>query len=458
MIPPIVAISDILSQQQQFFATGKTKDLSFRIAQLKRLKEAISLNQPQIVEAVKADLNRPEFEAYFEIATVSEVNYAIKHLKSWVKPKKVSTSIDQFPASASIYPEPKGVVLIIGPWNYPFQLMISPLVGAIAAGNCTILKPSEIAAYTSALVAEIISQNFDPAYIAAVEGGVEISQQLLAEKFDHIFFTGGTKIGQVVMEAAAKHLTPVTLELGGKSPCIVDSEIQIEYTAKRIAWGKFINAGQTCIAPDYLLVDRKVKPDLLRAIKASIQEFYGDDPAKSPDYCRIINQRHLGRLAEFLKEGELIAGGAINLEDRYISPTVIDGISWDSPVMKEEIFGPILPVLEYDDLGDAIAKINARPKPLALYFFSKNKEKQERVLRETSSGGVCINDTVMQFGVTFLPFGGVGDSGIGSYHGKASFDTFSHYKSVLKKSFLLDLKWRYAPYKGKVDLIKKMLG
>lgn len=458
MSHPIVAISDLIDRQRQFFATGKTKDLTFRIEQLKRLKEAISINQSRIVEAVNADLNRPEYEAYFEIATVSEINHAIKHLKSWVKPKKVPTSIDQFPASASIYPEPKGVVLIIGPWNYPFQLMISPLVGAIAAGNCAILKPSEIAAHTSELVAEIISQNFDSAYIAAVEGGVEISQQLLAEKFDHIFFTGGTKIGQVVMEAAAKHLTPVTLELGGKSPCIVDSEIQVEYTAKRIAWGKFINAGQTCIAPDYLLVDRKVKPELLKAIKASIQEFYGDNPAKSPDYCRIINQKHFGRLADFLKDGELIIGGETNLEDRYIAPTVIDGISWDSPVMKEEIFGPILPVLEYEDLGEAIAKINARSKPLALYFFSKNKGKQQRVLHETSSGGVCINDTVMQFGVTSLPFGGVGDSGIGSYHGKASFDTFSHYKSVLKKSFLLDLKWRYAPYQGKVDLIKKMIG
>jgi NAD-dependent aldehyde dehydrogenases len=304
----------------------------------------------------------------------------------------------------------------------------------------------------------MISKTFDPAYIAAVEGGVEISQQLLAEKFDHIFFTGGTKIGRIVMEAAAKHLTPVTLELGGKSPCIVDSDIQIEYTAKRIAWGKFINAGQTCIAPDYLLVDKKVKPQLMQAIKSSILEFYGEDPQTSPDYSRIINQRQLERLSAFLKDGEIVIGGKIQPEDRYIAPTVLDNVSWDSPVMQDEIFGPILPVLEYDNFSEAIAQINARPKPLALYLFSKDQEKQQRVLLETSSGGVCINDTVMQVGVTTLPFGGVGESGIGSYHGQASFDTFSHYKSVLQKSFWLDLKWRYAPYKGKLDLIKKAIG
>ncbi|MEO9127146.1 MAG: aldehyde dehydrogenase [Microcoleus sp.] len=454
----LLSVSDIIRQQRQFFATGKTKDVDFRIEQLKHLKSAIASNQSRIVDAVKADLNRPEYEAYFEIAAIAEVNYAIKNVKSWAKPKKVPTSIDQFPASARIYPEPLGVVLIIGPWNYPFQLMISPLVGAIAAGNCAILKPSEIASHTSEVVADMISKTFDPAYICAIEGGVETSKQLLAEKFDHIFFTGGTKIGKIVMEAAAKHLTPVTLELGGKSPCIVDSDIQIEYTAKRIAWGKFINAGQTCIAPDYLLVDKKVKPALMQAIKAALHEFYGDDPHQSPDYSRIINQHHFGRLSEFIKDGEIVAGGQTNAEDKYIAPTVIDKVSWDSPVMQDEIFGPILPVLEYEELGEAIAQINARPKPLALYLFSKDKEKQQRLLRETSSGGVCINDTVMQVGVTTLPFGGVGDSGIGSYHGKASFDTFSHQKSVLQKSFLFDLKWRYAPYLGKLDLIKKIIG
>jgi acyl-CoA reductase-like NAD-dependent aldehyde dehydrogenase len=452
-------ISDIIQQQRQFFATGITKDVAFRLEQLKRLKQAIVDNQAAILAAINADLNKPEFEAYAtEIGVVREIDYAIKHLKSWVKPKKVSTSIEQFPSSACIYPEPLGVVLIISPWNYPFQLMISPLVGAIAAGNCAILKPSELAANTSRIVTQITEKTFDPSYITSIEGGVETSQQLLAEKFDHIFFTGGTKIGQIVMEAAAKHLTPVTLELGGKSPCIVDSNVHIEHAAKRIAWGKFINAGQTCIAPDYLLVDRTVKNDLLTSIKQCIQEFYGDDPAKSPDYGRIINQGHFERLASFLNEGQPYIGGQINPEERYIAPTVIDGVDWDTPIMQEEIFGPILPVLEYSDLSDAIAKINERPKPLALYLFSKDQQKQERVLRETSSGGVCINDTVMQVGVSELPFGGVGSSGIGSYHGKASFDTFSHQKSVLKRSFLLDLDWRYAPYQGKLKLIKRIIG
>jgi acyl-CoA reductase-like NAD-dependent aldehyde dehydrogenase len=365
--------------------------------------------------------------------------------------------LEQFPASAKIYPEPLGVVLIIGPWNYPFQLNILPLVGAIAAGNCAIVKPSEIAANTSKVVAELINKTFDPAYIAAVEGGVETSQQLLAEKFDYIFFTGGTNVGRVVMEAAAKNLTPVTLELGGKSPCIVDSDISIENSAKRIVWGKFINAGQTCIAPDYLLVNRAVKSEFLTAVTETIRSFYGENPAESTDYCRIISERHFNRLAEFLKDGKIVIGGETNAEEKYIAPTVIDGVSWDAPVMQEEIFGPILPVLEYSDLEEAIALINSRPKPLALYLFSRDKQKQKRVLRDTSSGGVCINDTVMQGALTSLPFGGVGNSGIGSYHGKASFDTFSHYKSVLNKGLWFDLEWRYAPYKGKLDFLKKVI-
>lgn len=451
-------VKDIIRQQREFFATGKTKDVEWRIEQLKRLKQAIVDDQEAIVTAVKADLGRPDFEAYFEIAAISEINYALKHLKSWVKPKKVATSIDQFPASAKIYPEPLGVVLIISPWNYPFQLMISPLTGAIAAGNCAVLKPSEVAANTSRVIADIIQKTFDPAYIAVVEGGVEISQQLLEEKFDHIFFTGGTAIGKIVMQAAAKHLTPVTLELGGKSPCIVDSDVDLKYAAKRITWGKYLNAGQTCIAPDYLLVDRRIKSELLTEIQKCVKEFYGDDPAQSPDYARLISRRHFERLEPLLKDGEIVIGGQTKPEEKYIAPTVMDQVSWESPVMQEEIFGPILPVLEYTDLKEAIAKINARPKPLALYIFSKDKQKQEQVLQETSSGGVCINDTVMQVGLSTLPFGGVGDSGIGSYHGKASFDTFSHYKSVLKKGFRLDPNWRYPPYKDKLSLLKRIIG
>lgn len=458
MIFQKVEVNEIVWQQRNFFSTGKTKDIAFRIAQLQKLKQAILDNREQIIDALKADLNKAKFESFItELLVVKDIDRALKDIKYWVKPKKIATPLEQFPSIARIYPEPLGVVLIIAPWNYPFQLLISPLVGAIAAGNCAILKPSELAPHTSSVTAELFRKNFDPAYIAVVEGGVESSQQLLKEKFDYIFFTGGTAVGKIVMEAAAKHLTPVTLELGGKSPCIVDSEINLEHTARRIAWGKFINAGQTCIAPDYLLVDKTIKKDLLDGIKKSILEFYGDDPAKSSDYGRIINQRHFNRLAELVKEGEIIIGGQTDAESCYIAPTVIDRVSPDAPVMEDEIFGPILPVIEYNNLTEAISFINNRPKPLALYLFSKNQKYQERVLRETSSGGVCINDTIMHIGVPELPFGGVGDSGIGSYHGKASFDTFSHQKSVLKNSFFMDIKFRYPPYEGKLNLLKRIL-
>ena len=451
-------IQDLIQQQRAFFQTGQTKSVDFRLAQLQCLKQAIIDHQNAILEAAKADLGRPPFEAYFEIATLGEINLAIKKLKTWVKPRRVKTSIDQFPSSAWIQPEPLGVVLIIGPWNYPFQLMVSPLVGAIAAGNCAILKPSEHAPHTSNVVAKIIKSAFDPKYIAVVEGDVDTSKQLLAEKFDHIFFTGGTAIGKIIMQAAAQHLTPVTLELGGKNPCIVDADVDLETAAKRIIWGKFINTGQTCIAPDYLLVEQKIKQPLLDLLKQKIQTFYGDNPAKSPDYGRIINQRHFSRLASFLDNGTVVTGGQTDPDSRYIAPTLLDDISWDQPVMQEEIFGPILPILTYDNLDSAIAQINARPKPLALYIFSKDTVKQQKVLSETSSGGVCINDTVMHYVISDLPFGGVGKSGIGSYHGKASFDTFSHQKSVLKKGLWLDLGWRYAPYTLKqLKQIKQMV-
>ncbi|WP_373530248.1 aldehyde dehydrogenase family protein [Nostoc sp.] len=452
-------IGNIIQNQREFFESGKTKDITFRIEQLKTLKQAIIESQQAIIQALKADLHKPEVETYItEIGVIKEIDYALKHINTWTKPKKVAVSFDFFSYSARIYPEPLGVVLIIGPWNYPFNLIISPLIGAIAAGNCAIIKPSEIAFHTSHIIAEIIAKYFNPAYIAVVEGGVEASQKLLAEKFDHIFFTGGTAVGKIIMAAAAKYLTPVTLELGGKSPCIVDTEINLEHTLRRITWGKFINAGQTCIAPDYLLVDKKIKKDLIDGFKKCLKEFYGDNPANSPDYARIISEKHFDRLVKFLEDGEVIIGGKTQPSERYIAPTVIDNVSLEDSIMQEEIFGPILPIIEYTDIAEAIALINSKPKPLALYLFSQNKNLQKRVLQETSSGGVCINDTVMQVGVSSLPFGGVGDSGTGNYHGKASFDTFSHNKSVLKNSFWLDLKWRYAPYEGKLPLIKKLLG
>ena len=454
-------ISDIICQQREFFNTGKTKDIGFRITQLKNLQKAVIGHEAAIIAALKADLHKSEFETYStEIALCKkEISYALKQIENWTKPKKANIPLEQLPGFGRIYPEPLGVVLIISPWNYPFQLIIAPLVGAIAAGNCAILKPSEIAAHTSKLLAEILPKYFDPPYIAVVEGGVEISQQLLAEKFDHIFFTGGTTIGRKVMEAAAKHLTPVTLELGGKSPCIVDADTNIEYTARRITWGKFINAGQTCVAPDYLLVEQSIKQELLDKIQKCIGEFLGEQPATSPDYARIINQKHFNRLVEFLQYGKTIIGGESNSSELYIAPTVLDGVSLESPLMQDEIFGPILPVLTYSDVTEAIAIVNQRPKPLALYLFSHNKKLQRRVLQSTSSGSVCINDTVMQFAVPGLPFGGVGSSGMGKYHGKASFDTFSHYKSVLNRSLILDVKLRYAPYtKSKLQLLKRILG
>ncbi|MEH2210007.1 aldehyde dehydrogenase [Nostoc sp.] len=452
-------VGNIIQTQRDFFQTGKTKDVNFRIEQLKNLKQAIIEHEQLIVEALKADLHKPEVETYLtEISVIKDIDYAIKHLQDWIKPKKAAVSWDFFSYSAKIYPEPLGVVLIIGPWNYPFQLIISPLIGAIAAGNCAIIKPSEIASHTSDVIAKIIAKHFDPAYLVVIEGGVEASQKLLAEKFDHIFFTGGTAVGKIIMAAAAKYLTPVTLELGGKSPCIVDTDINLEHTVRRITWGKFINAGQTCIAPDYLLVNKTIKKDLIDGLEKSLKEFYGDNPVNSPDYARIISEKHFERLVSFLKDGEVVIGGENQPSERYIAPTLIDNVSLEDSVMQEEIFGPILPIIEYTDITEAIALINSRPKPLALYLFSQDKNLQKRVLQETSSGGVCINDTVMQVGVSSLPFGGVGDSGIGNYHGKASFDTFSHKKSVLQNSFWLDLKWRYAPYQGKLPLIKKLLG
>ncbi len=451
-------IAQIISQQRKYFSSGKTKDIDFRIAQLKKLKLALVENFELIAQALKADLNKPQFETYLtELVVTKEIDYALKHLKSWTKPKKVPMPLEQFPSYGSLCAEPLGVVLIIGAWNYPLQLIISPLVGAIASGNCTVLKPSENAPHTSRVLAKIIQQYFDESYIALVEGDKETSEQLLAQKWDRIFFTGSTAIGKIVMAAAAKHLTPVTLELGGKSPCIVDTDIDIEVTARRIVWGKFINAGQTCIAPDYLLVDKTIKQELLKAIAKYIKEFFGDNPESSPDYARIIDDKQFLRLTNLLKNGEIVIGGEHNQATGYIAPTVIDKVSLEDEVMQTEIFGAILPVIAYDNLAEAIALINQQPKPLAIYIFSRNKTLQQQVCSQTSSGGVCINDTLMQFGVSVLPFGGVGDSGIGSYHGKASFDTFSHYKSILNKTFRLDFNLRYPPYQGKLAFLKKLL-
>ncbi len=452
-----INIAELVNQQRDYYATGITKSLSFRQAQLNKLKIAISQRQEEIIQALAEDLGKPTFEAFFELAVLNDITYAIKNLPKWMKAKKVRTGMELFPSRAKIQPEPLGVVLIIGPWNYPFSLMISPLIGAITSGNCVMLKPSEIAPHTSAVVTELIRDTFPPEYIAIQEGGVEVAQELLNIKFDHIFFTGGTKIGQIVMECAAKQLTPVTLELGGKSPCIVDKDIDLKETVKRITWGKLINAGQTCIAPDYLLVNQKIKNELIREIKQCLTTFLGENPIKSPDYARIVNDKQFLRLTELLNQGDIIIGGETNREEKFIAPTLIENVSFDSPIMEEEIFGPILPIIEYQDLSEAIGLINSKPKPLALYIFSRNRQVQQQILQQTSSGGVCINETMMHVGVTELPFGGVGDSGIGAYHGKASFDTFSHYKSILSRPFWGDFNWRYAPYQEKtLKMFQKM--
>lgn len=451
-----ISVGQLVTSQRDYFNSGITQDVCFRIQQLQRLKEAIEENREGIISALGADLHKPEFETVLtEIGVcLEEINYALKHIKSWTKPQRVKASLTVQPAKAEIIAEPLGVVLIISPWNYPFQLAISPLIGAIASGNCTIIKPSELSSHTSGLIYKLFKDYFDPEYITVLEGDKEITQSLLTEKFDHIFFTGGTQIGKIIMSAAAKHLTPVTLELGGKSPCIVDQNTHLEYTARRIAWGKFINTGQTCVAPDYILVDAKIKTALVEKIREWVKQMYGDNPAVHPDYGRIVSYKHFERLQSLLANAELVFGGETNADELYIAPTVIENVSWDDAVMEEEIFGPILPIITYENLDSAIAQINSRPKPLALYIFSQDKEFQQQVLQRTSSGGVCINDTIMQLSSNKLPFGGVGDSGMGQYHGKASFATFSHYKSVLNRSFLCDLKLRYPPYQGKLKFLQ----
>ncbi len=449
-------ILKLIENHRAFFSTGRTKDLSFRIEQLKILRKAISNHEAAIFEALKQDLNKPAFEAYGgdTAIVINEIDHTLKHLRSWAKPKKVKTPVAYYPSRSFILPEPYGIALIIGPWNFPFQLLFGPLVGAMAAGNCVLLKPPVAAPYSTRLIAAMIRDHFDPSYISVVEGGAETGQLLLEEKFDYIFFTGGPATGRLVMQAAARHLTPVTLELGGKNPCIVDADTQLDYTARRIVWGKFFNAGQSCVAVDYLLVDKRIKQPLLDLIARTINIFYGADPSQSPDYGRIVDNMHFDRLSRLLGQGMIIVGGRTDRAARYIAPTVIDGISGNEPIMEDEIFGPLLPVIEYGDLTEAIAMVNSRPKPLALYFFSRDKQKQELVLSETSSGGGCINDTMIHE-TARLPFGGVGESGIGKYHGKASFDTFSHVRSIVKSGFMFDVPLRYPPYKDHLKWLKR---
>lgn len=452
-------IQSLILEQKAFFNTGQTKDAGFRKAQLDTLQKAVGENRAKILDALQQDLSKSAYEGYLtEVGIVlDEIRFIKKHLFKWAKARRVRTHLFQFPGSSYIYAEPYGVSLIISPWNYPFQLVIDPLIGSMAAGNCSVVKPSEYAPHTAQVFSEIISDNFDPSYIAVVEGEAAVSQALLDEDFDYIFFTGSVAVGKTVMQAAARHLTPVTLELGGKSPCIVDRDVNLDVTAKRICSGKFINAGQICIAPDYLLVHQEIKLELLDRIKFFIHEFYGADPQRSADYPRIVNEKHFLRLAQLMHTGKIITGGQSDRQSLYIAPTIIDDIAWEDPIMQDEIFGPLLPVLAYDQLSEAISQVKKLPKPLAFYYFSNNRQNGEKIIRDTSFGGGCINDTLLHFANPHLPFGGTGSSGIGSYHGKKSFETFSHQKSILKRSFRLDAPLRYPPYGNKLKILEKIM-
>lgn len=453
-------ITDILTSQRAFFATGASLPQAFREQQLLTLKKAIHAYQPQIEDALKADLHKSKMESYMsEIALVlDEIEFMLKHLGTLMKAKSVKTPASHFPAKSEILYEPYGMVLNIAPWNYPFQLCVAPMVGAIAAGNTIVLKPSEHAVQTSHVIKAMIDEYFEPNYLAVIEGGVATNEQLLKHPFDYIFFTGSTKVGKIVMKAASEFLTPVTLELGGKSPCIVDKTADIAQAAKRIMWGKTLNSGQTCIAPDYLLVHESVKDALVSQMQKAVDSMFGVNPLQSGDYPKMINQHHYERVKGYLKDGDAVIGGDVNDNTRQISPTVLDGVTWDSPVMQEEIFGAVLPLLTFTDIDAVIDTIKSHDKPLALYLFTKDTQVEDKVLSQVSFGGGCVNDTLMHITNHGLPFGGVGASGMGTYHGKASFYTFSHAKGVLKRGTWLDVPVRYPPYNAqKLALVKKLV-
>jgi len=444
---------------RNFFNSGKTKDYDFRIESLKRLKREIENNSKEIEEALRSDLGKSPEESYLtEISIVlDEIRYHIKNLRRWARPARVRSGIALFPSRSKIIYEPFGVVFIIAPWNYPFQLLLDPLIGAVSAGNCAVLKSSQRAPATSRIVKKIITDSFDKDHVRAFEGDYDELETLLNYKFDYIFYTGSPAVGRHVMEKASKNLCPVTLELGGKSPCIVSSESDITIAARRVAFGKFINAGQTCVAPDYVFVERGIKDSFIAGLKRAIGEFYGDDVKSSPHYGRIINNNAHERLEVMMAEsgGRIVLGGESDKSLKYISPTVIENPSEESRLMSEEIFGPILPVKEYDSIDEVIDYINAHNKPLALYYFGKRAE-ADYVLRNTSSGGACINDTILHVANKHLPFGGVGVSGMGKYHGKRSFYLFSNHRGVLTSSWIIDIAVKYPPYKY-FRLLKKII-
>lgn len=448
----------VLDALRRFYASGATRPFAFRREQLIALERGLTVFEQAILDALYADLRKPPQEAYAsEIGFVqSDIRYALRHLKRWMPPARKPTPLIAWPSRGVVYPEPYGAVLIIGPWNYPLQLLLSPLVGAVAAGNCVCLKPSELAPATAAVIRDMIAETFPANYVTVVEGGPDLARELVHQDFDYLFFTGSADVGRRVMETAAQRLTPVTLELGGKNPCIVAHDADLDTAARRILWGKCMNAGQTCVAPDYVLVDQRVMEGLFEAFKRVLRAFFGEEPQQSPDYGRIVNAGHFDRLVAYLYQGRVVCGGRTDPEDLFIAPTILADVDLSAPVMQEEIFGPIMPVLPFSTLEEAIAAVRARPKPLALYLFTTGRAFQEKVLRETASGGVCINDTMSHIMGKALPFGGVGESGMGQYHGKAGFDGFTHYRSVLQRPLWPDLRFRYPPVTTSVKTLKRV--
>jgi len=439
--------STLVASQRNFFRTGATRPLAFRREQLLRFKEALEIHEEELFSALHADLHKSPTEVHTSETgmLLNEIAHTLKHLPKWMKPDRRRLPLFAKPGKGWVTPEPRGVVLILAPWNFPVLLLLSPLIGALAAGNCACLKTSEHAPHTSAVIARLIREIFPPEYVSVVEGGSDAAKALVGQEFDHIFFTGSATVAKEVMTAAAQRLIPVTLELGGKCPCIVCDDATLEITARRLVWGKFINAGQACVAPDFVLADRQISKRLLEEMGRCVQRFYGEDPQKSPDYARIIDRRHFDRLVAFLGDGNIAHGGQHDAEQLYIAPTILTGVSLSAAVMREEIFGPILPVIEYENLDGALGLLRDMPIPLALYLFTNDKRIREKVIAGTRSGSVCVNDTVTQIAAKNLPFGGLGASGFGSYHGRAGFDCFSHGRAVLARPAVFDPAARYPP-------------
>lgn len=451
--------SSMIANQRTFFKNGNTLEFNFRKKQLQELKDMLKNYEGAIYQALKEDLNKSEHEVLTtELGILyTEIDFAIKHLKEWMEPISVNAPMTHKGTKNLIMKEPFGVILIMAPWNYPLQLALAPVIGAIAAGNCVVIKPSEYATATSALLEEMIRDTFDPSFIRVIQGDKDISEKLLEQRFDYIFFTGSSSVGKIVMRKASEHLTPVTLELGGKSPVIVDKDANINLAAKRIVWGKYTNAGQTCVAPDYLYVHEKVKFKLMKAMKKQIKELFGKQPLRNDEYTRIINQFHFERLKNLLTNGSILHGGISDSDTLTIEPTILDKVTWEDPIMQEEIFGPILPVLTFSSIENAVEIIKNNHKPLALYYFGENDKMAHQVIQYLSFGGGSINDTFYHLGNPYLPFGGVGNSGMGSYHGKYSFETFSHKKSIMKQTTKFDLPFRYPGSKISHSIVKKFM-